>query len=106
VPIYAYATKCGHADCIDEAHQRGAEMFIDFLVDMAIEDAKARIQDGTYAKELAADHAARPATPRVEAQPESTRYMRPEFDIEVVIPGVNSKRRPRTPPSARIKTDN
>ncbi len=91
VAIYAYATRCGHADCIDESRQRATKRFIDALVDLLVKDVMQRVKDGTFKGDVAPDESSCLMQDRTEDQPTSTRYMLPEFDIDVAIPAAGRR---------------
>jgi hypothetical protein len=92
VPIYAYATRCGHADCIDKSHRLAMEGAIDALIDLALKHAVQRMKHGSVSPGVAAEGAKTPEPPPSKEVSAWTRYMRPEFDFEVVIPAVVSRR--------------
>jgi hypothetical protein len=89
--IYAYPTRCGHADCIDDAHQKALHRFIDALADFAVEAWK----EGRLTADPSSEDTPETSTPAGEDGSSSKRYTLPEFDIDVVIPA-SSRRSPST----------
>jgi hypothetical protein len=61
------------------------KLFIDFLVDMAVEEATQRRTDGMPGDE---PRPSGPQSPLSQSsdEPSSRRYMLPEFDIDVFLP--------------------
>jgi hypothetical protein len=93
--LYAYATRCGHADCIDGAYQKAIEAFVAALAHLLAEDLMRRIRDGSLSNEPRSDEAQLGSPPhrsRSGEESSSERYMLPEFDIDLVVPTVGKRR--------------
>lgn len=94
IAIYAYPSRCGHADCIDDSHERAIREFIRALAHL-FADAWLAGKLPAQPEEPVPDVSQ--LIPRTNGdEPLSTRYMLPEFDIDIIIPA-SGRRRGQTP---------
>lgn len=105
VPVYVYAGRHGHAECVEAAHARAVDALLADLVAIIVAQCRADAAATGRSAEGRAENPCEPATvgvpataPRPDCAPglHATAFSLPEIDIQVRIP-LTVRRHPTKP---------